>query len=305
MADVAQRQLVIQPARRVYGTLQVPGDKSIAHRYAMLGAIAEGTTDIAHLAPGEDVATSLACMQALGATIERRGPLAVRVTGCGARGLAAATAPLDAGNSGTTIRLLAGIVASYPIITVMHGDASLSRRPMTRVIEPLSAMGATIRSNNGRAPLEIHGGRLISRHGEGEMVSIYFAARQLRDTAILHQSKTVESGSLCLQVKAYVADLLHVIARVAWKRCGPASIKVVGQCWRKQHCEKTKYPESGLHVSNLLIPRLHPILIKAHVLDRLTLGLKETISHMYAPIRRLYHAWVMILVIHIAIGTPV
>ena len=86
MADVAQRQLVIQPARRVYGTLQVPGDKSIAHRYAMLGAIAEGTTDIAHLAPGEDVATSLACVQALGATIERRGPLAVRVTGCGARG---------------------------------------------------------------------------------------------------------------------------------------------------------------------------------------------------------------------------
>src|SRR5580765_1149041 len=160
MADVAQRQLVIQPARRVYGTLQVPGDKSIAHRYAMLGAIAEGTTDIAHLAPGEDVATSLACMQALGATIERRGPLAVRVTGCGARGLAAATAPLDAGNSGTTMRLLAGIVASYPIITVMHGDASLSRRPMTRVIEPLTAMGATIRSNNGRAPLEIHGGPL-------------------------------------------------------------------------------------------------------------------------------------------------
>ena len=119
MADVAQRQLVIQPARRVHGTLQVPGDKSIAHRYAMLGAIAEGTTDIAHLAPGEDVATSLACMRALGATIERRGPLAVRITGCGARGLAAATAPLDAGNSGTTMRLLAGIVASYPITTVM------------------------------------------------------------------------------------------------------------------------------------------------------------------------------------------
>ena len=160
MADVKQRQLVIQPARRVHGTLQVPGDKSIAHRYAMLGAIAEGTTDIAHLAPGEDVATSLACMQALGATIERRGPLAVRVTGCGARGLAAASTPLDAGNSGTTMRLLAGIVASYPIITVMNGDESLSRRPMTRVIEPLTAMGATIRSNNGRAPLEIHGGPL-------------------------------------------------------------------------------------------------------------------------------------------------
>jgi 3-phosphoshikimate 1-carboxyvinyltransferase len=157
---VAQRQLVIHPARRVHGTLQVPGDKSIAHRYAMLAAIAAGTTDIAHLAPGEDVATSLACMQALGATIERRGPLAVRVTGCGPRGLSAAAAPLDAGNSGTTMRLLAGIVASFPIRTVMTGDASLSRRPMTRVIEPLTAMGAAIHSNGGRAPLDIQGGSL-------------------------------------------------------------------------------------------------------------------------------------------------
>src|SRR5262245_31600435 len=112
----------------------------------MLGAIASGTTDIAHLAPGEDVATTLACMQALGATVERRGPLAVRVTGRGPQGLSAATGPLDAGNSGTTMRLLAGIVASYPIRTVMTGDASLRRRPMTRVIEPLTAMGAEILS---------------------------------------------------------------------------------------------------------------------------------------------------------------
>ena len=157
---MAQRPLVIQPARRVHGTLQVPGDKSIAHRYAMLGAIAAGTTDIAHLAPGNDVATTLACMQALGATVERRGPLAVRVTGRGARGLSAAATPLDAENSGTTMRLLTGIVASYPIRTVMTGDASLRRRPMTRVIEPLTAMGATIQSTEGRAPLEIQGGPL-------------------------------------------------------------------------------------------------------------------------------------------------
>ncbi|HUL74644.1 MAG TPA: 3-phosphoshikimate 1-carboxyvinyltransferase [Vicinamibacterales bacterium] len=157
---MAQRQLVIEPVRRVQGTLDVPGDKSIAHRYAMLAAISAGTSEIAHLAPGADVATTLACMQALGASIQPRGPLAVRITGCGARGLSAPAAPLDAGNSGTTMRLLAGIVASYPFRTVMTGDESLSRRPMTRVIEPLTAMGATIQSTNGRAPLDIHGARL-------------------------------------------------------------------------------------------------------------------------------------------------
>jgi 3-phosphoshikimate 1-carboxyvinyltransferase len=157
---VAQRQLVIQPVGRVHGTIDVPGDKSIAHRYAMLSAIAAGTTSIDHLAPGEDVRSSLACMEALGASIERLGPLSVRVTGCGARGLHAPAAALDAGNSGTTMRLLAGLVASYPIATRMIGDASLSRRPMLRVIEPLTTMGAVIRSNNGRAPLDIDGGAL-------------------------------------------------------------------------------------------------------------------------------------------------
>ena len=160
MADVAQRQLVIQPVRRVHGTLDIPGDKSIAHRYAMLAALSAGTTEIVHLAPGEDVATTIACMAALGASIERPGPLAVRITGRGGLGLIESVTPLDAGNSGTTMRLLSGIVASYPIRTRMFGDASLSRRPMTRVIDPLVAMGARIQSTNGRAPLDIQGAAL-------------------------------------------------------------------------------------------------------------------------------------------------
>jgi 3-phosphoshikimate 1-carboxyvinyltransferase len=157
---VAQRQLVIEPVQRVHGTLEVPGDKSIAHRYAMLGAVSAGTTEIAHLAPGADVATTISCLRALGARIEPRGSLAVQITGCGARGLSPAASPLDAGNSGTTMRLLAGIVASHPFRTVMTGDESLSRRPMTRVIEPLTAMGAFIQSAGGRAPLEIRGAEL-------------------------------------------------------------------------------------------------------------------------------------------------
>jgi 3-phosphoshikimate 1-carboxyvinyltransferase len=159
---VAQRQLLIQPVKRVRGALDIPGDKSIAHRYAMLATLAAGTTEIGHLAPGEDVATTLACMQALGATVERTGPLSVCVAGCGARGLRPAGSPLDAQNSGTTMRLLAGIVASHPFRTVMTGDASLRRRPMTRVIEPLTKMGAAIHSTDGRAPLDIQGAALTA-----------------------------------------------------------------------------------------------------------------------------------------------
>lgn len=142
------------------GTLTVPGDKSISHRYVMLGAAAAGTTILSNLAPGADVASTRACMAALGAAIEPQGTDAFSIAGCGAGGFTQPTAPLDAGNSGTTLRLLSGLVASRPIQTSLSGDASLRRRPMQRIIDPLVAMGARIDSVNGRAPLVIEGGSL-------------------------------------------------------------------------------------------------------------------------------------------------
>lgn len=126
----------------------------------ILGALAEGTTSITGLAPGADVASSIACMHAMGAVVTRSAPGALQIRGRGRYRLAPADGDLDCGNSGTTLRLLAGIVAGLPFRSRLVGDGSLSRRPMRRVIDPLTAMGASITSHDGRAPLEIIGANL-------------------------------------------------------------------------------------------------------------------------------------------------
>jgi 3-phosphoshikimate 1-carboxyvinyltransferase len=156
----AASQLQIQPATAVAGTLRAPGDKSISHRYVMLSGVARGTTELTNVAPGADVAATIDCMRALGARIEEIGGHGVRVTGQGRRGLRTPAVPLDARNSGTTLRLLAGLVSGRPITVTLTGDESLRRRPMARVIDPLLAMGATISSADTRAPLTIEGGGL-------------------------------------------------------------------------------------------------------------------------------------------------
>src|SRR6187402_1472579 len=154
------RPLDITPARTLRGTLEIPGDKSISHRYALLGALAEGTTSITHLAPGADVQSTLTCLQGLGVAIDHPSPLTVRLHGRGFTGLVTPAAALDAGNSGTTMRLLAGILAGCSFRATIAGDQSLSRRPMKRVIEPLTAMGARIDARDDRPPLTITGGSL-------------------------------------------------------------------------------------------------------------------------------------------------
>ena len=140
--------------------MPVPGDKSISHRYALFGALADGTTAISHLAPGADVAATLGCLAGLGVRIERPAPGEAVIYGRGRSAFRQPDGPLDACNSGTTMRLLAGILAGCPFRTTVGGDASLSRRPMRRVIDPLTAMGARIESSDGRAPLTIDGGSL-------------------------------------------------------------------------------------------------------------------------------------------------
>src|SRR5579862_9502837 len=116
----------------------------------MLGGLAAGSTEITHLAPGADVASTIGCMLALGARVDQPAAGHVRIQGLGAAGLRPPTGPLDAGNSGTTMRLLAGVLAGFPVRATIVGDPSLSRRPMRRVIEPLTAMGASIGSIDGR-----------------------------------------------------------------------------------------------------------------------------------------------------------
>src|SRR5262245_48618088 len=150
----------VTPARRLAGTLRVPGDKSISHRYAIFAAIAEGPSTIAHYAPGADCRSTLACLQALGVEIHDAAPGVVILVGRSFAGLRSPAGILDAGNSGTTIRLMAGVLAGRGFSATLQGDPSLSRRPMGRIIAPLEAMGARISSSGGRPPLTVHGARL-------------------------------------------------------------------------------------------------------------------------------------------------
>jgi 3-phosphoshikimate 1-carboxyvinyltransferase len=150
---------IVTPAARAAGRIQVPGDKSISHRYALLAALADGQSIIEGYSPGADCAATLACLRALGVAIRTDGAT-VTVAGRGLRGLSAAAGPVDAANSGTTVRLLSGIVAAHPFRTVITGDASLRRRPMRRIIDPLTQMGARIDAADGRPPLTIDGADL-------------------------------------------------------------------------------------------------------------------------------------------------
>lgn len=146
------------PSGPLRGTIRVPGDKSISHRSIMLGALAVGETRVTGLLEGEDVLSTAAAMRAMGASVERIGDGEWSVHGVGVGALLQPQAPLDMGNSGTSTRLLMGLVASHPISAQFIGDASLSKRPMGRVIKPLSQMGAAFdASEGGRLPLTVRG----------------------------------------------------------------------------------------------------------------------------------------------------
>jgi 3-phosphoshikimate 1-carboxyvinyltransferase len=152
--------LAVTPAPRVLGTETVPGDKSISQRYALLRAVAQGITTITNLSRGADVAATLACLEALGVRVTGQDTETIAVHGRGETGLAASERVLDAANAGTLMRLLAGLLAGCPFESTLTGDASLRTRPMRRIIEPLTAMGASIQSDGGCAPLVISGGNL-------------------------------------------------------------------------------------------------------------------------------------------------
>jgi len=150
----------IRPARTITGAAAMPGDKSISHRYAILAALAEGPSEIRNYSTAEDCQRTLDCLRRLGVAVEA-GPERVAISGVGLEGFRRPRRTLDAGNSGTTMRLLAGVLAGQPFRSSITGDGSLRRRPMRRVIEPLAEMGARIRAREGEfAPLEIQGGKL-------------------------------------------------------------------------------------------------------------------------------------------------
>jgi 3-phosphoshikimate 1-carboxyvinyltransferase len=151
-------QVTVRPGRNIRGSVQLPGDKSISHRYAMMAGIAEGPSRLENYSTGADCATTLGCMRALGVKWERAAD-GIELQGRG-MSLEAPSNALDCGNSGSTMRILSGIVAGQKFTSEMIGDESLSRRPMERVITPLTEMGAHIQSQQGKPPLRITGGTL-------------------------------------------------------------------------------------------------------------------------------------------------
>ncbi len=151
----------VEPARSISGTMEVPGDKSISHRYAILAALAQGRSEISHYSAAADCQSTLDCLEQLGVRVERtsrNGDAEVAITGRGIEGLRASRRSLDAGNSGTTMRLLTAVLSGQHFNSILTGDSSLRRRPMRRVIEPLERMGARIQAREDNfAPLEIQG----------------------------------------------------------------------------------------------------------------------------------------------------
>ena len=154
--STSNQERLIRPAHNIAGSLRLPGDKSISHRYGLLGAFAEGTSRFSNFSTGADCASTLACMSALGAKVVKTGPGSIEITGVGGRVVPSAE-PLDCGNSGSTMRMISGLLAPQQGRFTLIGDASLSRRPMERVRKPLGAMGAQITLTEGHAPVTIDG----------------------------------------------------------------------------------------------------------------------------------------------------
>lgn len=171
----------LEPGGKLVGSIRVPGDKSMSHRVIMLGAIAEGKTDVSGFLEGEDALSTLGAFRNMGVMISEPESGRLSIEGVGLRGLQAPTEIMDVGNSGTSIRLMAGLLAGQTFSSVLTGDQSLLRRPMARVITPLSQMGAVISSREGCPPLEISGGRKL----RGVHYELPVASAQVKSSVLL------------------------------------------------------------------------------------------------------------------------
>ncbi len=278
--------VTIRPARTVHGVVHIPGDKSVSHRYAMLAAIARGTSRFHNFSAARDCASTLACMQQLGAPHHRTDDGAIEVIGIGPI-LDAPAAPLDCGNSGSTMRMLSGILAGQHFTSELFGDESLSRRPMSRIIKPLSEMGAKIDcSEAGRPPLKIQGGPLKAIHYKPEIASAQVKSCVLfaglfadGETTVEEPIRTRDHGELAL--RAFGAEVDHH-ANVATIRGGQTltaiEAHVPGDLSSAAFflCAAALFPGSQLSLPGIL---MNPT--RARLLDILIqMGLKITVGQI-------------------------
>jgi 3-phosphoshikimate 1-carboxyvinyltransferase len=260
---------VVRPAQNILGSIRLPGDKSISHRYAMLGALAEGTTRLRNFSTGADCASTLACMRSLGASITgSNGEIVIEGR---AGNLKASTTPLDCGNSGSTMRMLSGILAGQPFATELVGDDSLSRRPMRRIIEPLTKMGARITAQDGHAPLRVQGGQLQAIDYKPPVASaqvkssVLFAGLFAKgDTSVEESVRTRDHGELAL--RAFGAQLNRSKDRVSiagGQRLKAIEAVVPGDISSAAFflCAAALFPESNLVIDSLLLNPTRAVLL--------------------------------------------
>jgi 3-phosphoshikimate 1-carboxyvinyltransferase len=277
--------VVIRPARSVAGTVRLPGDKSISHRYAMLGAVSEGSTKLENFSTGADCASTLHCMRLLGAQVERNGSSVV-IHGRG-RELQAPVGPLDCGNSGSTIRMLSGILAGQEFTSELIGDESLSRRPMARIIAPLEMMGAEIEAADGaRPPLRITGTRLkaidykLPVASAQVKTSLLFAGLLADGTTHIEEPiQTRDHGELALQAfGAQIDRRMREISISGGQTLRGIEAAIPGDISSAAFflCAAGLFPDSQLVIPGLL---LNPT--RARLLDFLMgLGLRITLADL-------------------------
>ena len=280
-----QKSVLIRPAKSLAGSIRLPGDKSISHRYAMLGAIAEGTTKLENFSTGADCASTLGCLRTLGVRWEQNGASVV-IHGRGAK-LRAPTSPLDCGNSGSTIRMLSGILAGQEFTTELAGDESLSRRPMARIIQPLQMMGAKIEAaDGGRPPLRVTGGQLkaieykLPVASAQVKTSLLFAGLYADGTTCIEEPmQTRDHGELALQAFGATVDRrMRQVSVDGGQKLHAIEATIPGDISSAAFflCAAGLFPDSHLTIPGLL---LNPT--RARLLDVLMgLGLRITMSDL-------------------------
>jgi len=258
----ANESMVIRPARNLLGSIGVPGDKSISHRYAMLAALAPGRSRFENYSPGADCNSTLGCVRALGCIVERDEKGAVVIDGIGPQ-LKAPTAALDCGNSGSTMRMLSGIVAAQPFGSELIGDESLSRRPMKRVMDPLRKMGTAIAATDDHAPLLITGARL-----KGIDYSVPVASAQVKtcvlfaglladgQTTVEEPIPTRDHGELAL--RSFGAEIIrsrNSVTIAGGQALRPLDAPIPGDSSSAAFflCAAAIFPESNLVIDGVLL----------------------------------------------------
>jgi len=281
-------KVIVRPARTVRGVVRIPGDKSISHRYAMLASIAEGASRFHNFSAARDCASTLDCVAKLGCEWKRWKDEdgAVEVRGAGPR-LNSPAESLDCGNSGSTMRMLSGILAGQPFSSELCGDDSLSRRPMARIMKPLTQMGARIEAaDGGRPPLRIHGGPLKAIHYKPEVASaqvkscVLFAGLFAEGETVVEESiRTRDHGEIALRAfGAEVEQKGNASRMVGGQRLRAIEAHVPGDLSSAAFflCAAALFPGSQITLPGIL---MNPT--RARLLDILIqMGLKISVGHL-------------------------